>query len=74
MQTATVYETKTNLSSLLKLIEQTNERIIITKHGRPVAELGPVSRKTRILPDPFLAEIRVDYDPVAPTEDEWPLE
>ena len=74
MQTATIYETKTKLSSLIKLIEQSNERILITKHGHPVAELGPVSRKSRLLVDPFLAGIHINYDPVEPTEDEWPPE
>lgn len=74
MQTATIYETKTKLSSLIKLIEQSNERILITKHGHPVAELGPVSRKSRLLVDPLLAGIHINYDPAEPTEDEWPPE
>jgi prevent-host-death family protein len=74
MQTATVYETKTNLSSLIRLVEQSNERILITKHGHPVAELGPVSRKSRLLTDPYLAEIHINYDPAAPTEEAWALD
>ncbi len=71
MKTATIYETKTKLSSLIKLVEQSNERILITKHGHRVAERGPVSRKSRLLVDPLLAGIQINYDPVKPTEDEW---
>ena len=35
------YEAKTHLSRLLERVEK-GERFIITKHGRPVAELKPV--------------------------------
>jgi prevent-host-death family protein len=35
------YEAKTHLSKLLERVEK-GERFIITKHGRPVAELVPI--------------------------------
>ena len=35
------YEAKTHLSKLLERVEK-GERFIITKHGRPVAELIPI--------------------------------
>lgn len=38
------YEAKTHLPELLKRVEQ-GERFIITKHGRPVAELMPVAKR-----------------------------
>jgi prevent-host-death family protein len=41
MKTANVYEAKTHLSRLLERAEA-GEEIIITRHGRPVARLGPV--------------------------------
>ena len=34
------YEAKTHLPKLLERVEK-GERIVITKHGRPVAELAP---------------------------------
>jgi prevent-host-death family protein len=34
------YEAKTNLSRLLERVER-GERITLTRHGRPVAVLGP---------------------------------
>ena len=38
------YEAKTHLSKLLERIQK-GERFTITRHGRPVAELVPVTRK-----------------------------
>lgn len=38
------YEAKTHLPKLLERIQK-GERFTITKHGRPVAELVPVTRK-----------------------------
>jgi len=38
------YEAKTHLPKLLERIQK-GERFTITRHGRPVAELVPVTRK-----------------------------
>lgn len=40
------YEAKTHLSKLLERVEKKGERFIITKHGRPVAELVPVAQRS----------------------------
>lgn len=47
-RTATVgaYEAKTHLPELLRRVEK-GERITITKHGHPVAELIPASDERR---------------------------
>lgn len=36
------YDAKTHLPKLLERVQK-GERFVITKHGRPVAELGPVN-------------------------------
>lgn len=38
------YEAKTNLSALLERVEN-GERFVITRHGKPVAELVPASKR-----------------------------
>ncbi len=38
------YDAKTHLPQLLARVER-GERFVITKHGRPVAELVPVTRR-----------------------------
>ena len=37
---AAVHEAKTRLTELLRAVEA-GERVVITRHGKPVAELGP---------------------------------
>lgn len=38
------FEAKTHLPKLLERVQK-GERIVITKHGRPVAELVPIERR-----------------------------
>ncbi|MFQ5738283.1 MAG: type II toxin-antitoxin system Phd/YefM family antitoxin [Acidobacteriota bacterium] len=40
------YEAKTHLGQLLEQVEK-GERFVITRHGRPVAQLIPVSGRSR---------------------------
>ena len=42
MTTVTAYEAKTHLPRLLKAVEG-GERIVITRYGKPVAELVPLA-------------------------------
>ena len=42
MLSVSVYETKARLSQLLNQVEQ-GEQVIITRHGKPVAQLLPVT-------------------------------
>ena len=46
MSTVTAYEAKTHLPRLLREVER-GERIVITRHGKPVAELVPVGTGAR---------------------------
>lgn len=56
MTTVGAYEAKTHLSSLLEQVER-GETITITKHGREVARLVPVTRSaTR--PEEVIAALR----------------
>ena len=44
MTTVTAYEAKTHLPRLLRAAER-GETVIITRHGKPVAQLGPIDEK-----------------------------
>ncbi|MBC5804714.1 MAG: type II toxin-antitoxin system prevent-host-death family antitoxin [Candidatus Eremiobacter antarcticus] len=44
MKTVDAFEAKTNFSSLLGEAER-GETIVVTKKGRPVAQLGPIETK-----------------------------
>ena len=73
MKTVNIHEAKTNFSSLLAKLEATNETIVICRNGKPVADLVPHPRKSRIKTHPTLSKINIGYDPVEPlSSDEWP--
>ena len=73
MKTINVHDAKTNFSSQLAGLETNGETIVICRNGRPVADLVPHRRASRIKPHPVLGKIKIDYDPVEPlTNDEWP--
>jgi prevent-host-death family protein len=43
MTTVTAYEAKTHLPRLLRAAER-GETVVITRHGKPVAQLGPLQQ------------------------------
>jgi prevent-host-death family protein len=51
------YEAKTHLPQLLERVAK-GERFVITKHGRPVAELVPVSARDPVRIREAIAEVR----------------
>ena len=44
MTTVSAYEAKTHLPRLLRAAER-GETVVITRHGKPVAQLGPVQEQ-----------------------------
>lgn len=75
MKTLDVHEAKTRLSAVLADVEEKGETFLICRNGRPVADLLPHVKKTRLKPHPVLRRIRIRYDATEPlTADEWPLE
>ena len=73
MKTVNVHEAKTNLSSLLAMVEDSSESFVICRNGEPVADLVPHQRASRIKVHPVLGKIKIGYDPVeALATDEWP--
>lgn len=73
MKTLNIHETKTNLSSILKEIEETGERVVICRNGKPVADLSSHTPTSRLVQDALLANTQINYDPTEPaSEDDWP--
>jgi prevent-host-death family protein len=46
MTTVGTYEAKTHLPRLIRAVER-GETVIITRHGKPVAQLGPVQNQSQ---------------------------
>jgi len=78
-----IHEAKTNLSALVRAVEERGETVILQRHGKPVAEIhaygsrGDAGGSTRDLkPDPALMpRLAEGYAPAEPlAADEWPPE
>jgi prevent-host-death family protein len=75
-------EAARRFSEVLDRVEQSGESVVIVRHGRPVATIGPASGGTgkalkEVLrahtPDPDLIdEVRELREFVGPAQDRWP--
>ena len=73
MKTLNVHEAKTRLSAVLAEIAEKGETYLICRNGKPVADLVPHVKKSRLAPHPVLSRIRIQYDATEPlSADEWP--
>ena len=83
MTVVSIYEAKANLSKLIASLESGEERVVLCRHGVPVADLVPHRKESPLLePDPALAGARFLESPVlrntptdfkaAVAEEEWP--
>lgn len=67
-----VHEAKTRLSEVLADIERSGEVYLICRNGKPIAELSPHRKRSRLEPHPVMKRIRLRYDPTEPLQpDEW---
>jgi antitoxin (DNA-binding transcriptional repressor) of toxin-antitoxin stability system len=72
MKTLNIHETKTKLSSILSDIENKGEKYIICRNGKPIADIVPHKKKSRLKPDSFLSQVKISCDLTKPlTEDDW---
>lgn len=74
MRTVDEHEAKKHFSALLRQIEQHRERVVICRHGIPVAELVPwVKGRDPLQQHPILQQVIIHEDPSLPlTDEEWP--
>lgn len=71
MLTVSIHEAKAHLSSLISKVERTGEKVIIKRHGRAVAEINPVSYKSRLKVNATLKDVKIMGDLTLPTIEEW---
>ncbi len=62
---------KAECLKLMDQVQKTREPIIITKYGRPVAQLAPVSESPRSLFGYMKNTVRIQGDVVGPVDFEW---
>lgn len=72
MKTIAVGEFKSKCLSLLERVRTKKERLIITKRGKPIAEVIPLKTKNHSLKDHELrGSIIYEGDLISPIEVEW---
>ncbi|MCE5277584.1 MAG: type II toxin-antitoxin system Phd/YefM family antitoxin [Planctomycetaceae bacterium] len=69
MKAINVHRAKTQLSSLLADVEKKHEKFLICRNGKPVAELSPHVRRSRLKTDPVLRRVKVKCDLTEPMTD-----
>jgi prevent-host-death family protein len=58
LESVGAYDAKTHLPRLLDEVASAGKTFVITKHGQPVAQLGPVAGRTTERPDEVIAALR----------------
>jgi prevent-host-death family protein len=71
MKTIKASEFKAKCLQLMDQVERTGEPLVITKNGRPVAQLGPLRRRPAPLFGAHRDLIEIKGDIVSPIDDEW---
>jgi antitoxin (DNA-binding transcriptional repressor) of toxin-antitoxin stability system len=72
MKTLNIHEAKTKLSSVLAEIEKKGKKFLICRNGKPIADLIPHKKNSRLKPDPFLSQVKINCDLTKPlTEEDW---
>ncbi len=75
MKKINIHEAKTRLSAVLAEISEKGERYLICRNGKPVADLVPHVKASRLTPHPILSRVRIKYDATEPlSAEEWPEE
>jgi len=64
-------EFKAKCLALLDEVERTRQPVVITKRGKPVAELVPHASKKRNLWDLLKHELFIEGDIISPIDVEW---
>ena len=71
MPTISISEFKAKCLSLLQDLNETNETLIITKHGKPFAEVRPCAKDLQSALEKFRGSVVRQDDLVSPLDEEW---
>ena len=69
--TISASEFKAQCLKLMDEVNETGEEIIITKNGRPVSKLAPISRRPASLFGAHQGQIEISGDILSPLDVDW---
>jgi prevent-host-death family protein len=64
---------KAHCLTLLEEVRQTRQTLLVTRHGKPVAEISPYTPKTEQL-NPLKGSVLFEGDIISPLEEKWDCE
>lgn len=67
-------EFKAKCLRLLDEVAETGEVLVITKNGRPIAQLGPAKKRPKTLFGAHKGLIEITGDIISPIDEEWDAE
>ena len=71
MKQLSATEFKAKCLAMLDNVQRTREPVEITRHGKPVARIVPVTKDAGDFVNPLKGSIRFEKDLVAPTGETW---
>jgi prevent-host-death family protein len=71
MRTMKASEFKAKCLKLMDEVAQSGEPLVVTKNGRPIAQLSPISRERRSIWGLHKGQIEILGDIIAPIDVEW---
>lgn len=70
-KTVAATEFKAHCLALLEEVRQTRQPLLVTRHGRPVAEISPYVAKNGNAENPLKGSILFQGDLIAPLDEKW---
>lgn len=71
LKTVAATEFKEHCLALLEEVRQTRQSLLVTRHGKPVAEVSPYVPRQRGSMNPLKGSILYQGELVAPLDEEW---
>lgn len=71
VKTVPATQFKEHCLALLEEVRQTRQPLLVTRHGKPVAEISPYVPNGRTATNPLKGSILYQGDLVAPIEEQW---
>ncbi|MBS0613095.1 MAG: type II toxin-antitoxin system Phd/YefM family antitoxin [Proteobacteria bacterium] len=64
-------EFKAHCLALLEEVRQTRQRLLVTRHGKPVVEISPYKAGSSEQPNPLKGSILFEGDVLSPIAEKW---
>ena len=71
IKTVAAAEFKAHCLALLEEVRQTRESLVVTRHGKPVAEISPYVHRSTQAENPLKGSILFQGDLISPLDEQW---